>query len=582
MTLGNANALGTAAVTITAGNLPALAFGSAFTLNNAVTLGSGSSFWTNGSNTLTFGNNVTLAGNAGITLWLQSARINGTPKLGANTYSGATTISNGSLLITNANASSGFSVANGATLVLRSITLGSTQNITCAGAVTKDISTFGTSTSNGDKNTYTGPTTVNIDRLTLGSSGVINGTSGITVQAQWGANFNNLGSVTTPGNITVQGSGNTTGGGVTTDSSFFRNAGTVNATNLLLNSSASTNTTANRGGTYSQSTGSTTLTGAVTMSLNGGTGAAGTAGNDAALNLSGGSLTTPAIQLNSGTLTASGRTLTLGSGGISSTGTAPVVANLGAVTLAASAPWTTTVSAALTESTTATTVDTTGGNITLGGILTGTGNLVKTGTGTLEIPATNTFTGTTTVTGGVLAVDGDSLVDSTSLVIDGGRVNPSGGNEVVDTLFFGTTQKAAGTWGASGSGATFIDDARFTGTGVITVTNGPTSGYSTWAMDHAGNGAADEDFDKDGVPNAVEYFFGETGSTLTANPGLVAGKVTWPKDPTAVATYVVQTSIDLSDWDTATTGVVDNGTSAEYTIPTGDPVRFARIVVTIP
>ncbi|MFM2243719.1 MAG: toxins and related Ca2+-binding domain [Verrucomicrobiota bacterium] len=497
-----------------------------------------------------------------------------------NTYTGATTISNGSLLLNGTDATSGYTVASGATLVLRNANI--SGDISGPGTVTKDISTFGSSTINGDNNTYTGPTTVNIDRLTLGSSGVIDGTSGITVQAQWGANFNNLGSVTTPGNITVQGSGNNTSGGVSTDSSFFRNAGTVNAANLLLNSSASTNTTANRGGTYSQSAGSTTLTGAVTMSLNGGTGAAGTAGNDAALNLSGGSLTTPALQLNSGTLTASGGTLTLGSGGISSTGTAPVVANLGAVTLAASAPWTTTVSAALTESTTATTVDTTGGNITLGGILTGTGNLLKTGTGTLEIPAANTFTGTTTVTGGVLAVDGNSLVDSTSLVIDGGRVNPSGGNEVVDTLFFGTTQKAAGTWGASGSGATFIDDARFTGTGVVTVTSGPASGYSTWAMANAGNGAADEDFDKDGVPNAVEYFFGETGSTFTANPGLVAGKVTWPKDPTAVATYVVQTSTNLTSWATATTGVVDNGTSVEYTIPTGDPVRFARIVVTIP
>ncbi|MFM2243591.1 MAG: hypothetical protein RLZ97_2447, partial [Verrucomicrobiota bacterium] len=83
VTLGSANALGTAAVTITAGNLPGLAFGSAFTLNNAVTLGNGSSLWTNGSNTLTFGNNVTLDGNAGITLWLQNARINGTLGLGA-------------------------------------------------------------------------------------------------------------------------------------------------------------------------------------------------------------------------------------------------------------------------------------------------------------------------------------------------------------------------------------------------------------------------------------------------------------------------------------------------------------------
>ncbi|MCU0797641.1 MAG: hypothetical protein MUF31_17100, partial [Akkermansiaceae bacterium] len=342
VTLGNANALGTAAVTITASNQPAVAFGSAFTLNNELSLGSNSALWTAGSNALTFGNSVTLAGNAGITLWLQNARINGTLALGANTltvaqsgtgtqsltvagpitgtggitmnaanktltlantasantfaggmtissgvvsvgsggtvadtahvgslgsgsvsinsggtlrlwirnnasftiannlsinggtlrnedgnhtmsgtvsvgangaifqavysgknlaltntisgsgpvtvqgnggqvrflgantYTGATTVSNGTLVLSNANASSGFSVANGATLALRTITLGATQNITGAGSVTKDISTFGASTINGNNNTYSGATTVNIDRFTVGSSGVIN------------------------------------------------------------------------------------------------------------------------------------------------------------------------------------------------------------------------------------------------------------------------------------------------------------------------------------------------------------------------------------------------------------------------
>ncbi|MCU0797498.1 MAG: autotransporter-associated beta strand repeat-containing protein, partial [Akkermansiaceae bacterium] len=427
-----------------------------------------------------------------------------------------------------------------------------------------------------------GATTVNIDRFTVGSSGVINGTSGITVQAQWGANFNNLGSVTTPGNITVQGSGNTTGGGVTTDSSFFRNSGTVQAANLVLNSSAATNTTANRGGTYAQTAGSTTLTGALTLSLNGGTGASGTAGNDAAFRLSGGSFTTPGIEMNSGTLTATGGTLTLGGSGISSTGGAPVTLDLGAVTLAASAPWSSAASMNLTDSSLGTAVDTSGGNITLGGTLTGSGSLVKSGTGTLEITGTNTYTGTTKVTAGILAVDGDSLANSTSLIIDGGRVQPSGGNEVVDTLFFGANQQAAGTWGATGSGATFIDDTRFTGTGVVTVTSGPASGYLVWADINAGDGGPDEDFDKDGVPNGVEYFFGETGSSFTANPALMNGKVTWPKDPAALATYVVQTSTNLADWVPATSGVVDNGSSVEYTIPTDGPIRFARIVVTIP
>ena len=50
------------------------------------------------------------------------------------------------------------------------------------------------------------------------------------------------------------------------------------------------------------------------------------------------------------------------------------------------------------------------------------------------------------------------------LVINtGGKVQPTG-IEVVNTLYFGGIPKAVGTWGATGSGADFIDDARFLGT----------------------------------------------------------------------------------------------------------------------
>ena len=499
---------------------------------------------------------------------------------GNNTYTGATTISNGSLLLNGTDATSGYTVASGASLVLRNANI--SGNISGPGTVTKDISNFADSIINGNNNTYTGPTTVNISRFTVGAAGLINGTSGITIQGQWDANFNNLGSVTTPGMITVAGTGNTTSGGVSTSSSIFRNAGTLNAASIILNSSATTNTTSNRGGTLNHVSGSTTLTTALTLASNGGTGAPGTAGNDAFVNLSAGSLSAPVIELNAGTLTATGGTITLGSGGISSTGVSPVAVNWGAVTLAASAAWTTSVPATITNDATGTTVDTTGGNITLDGVLAGSGNLIKSGTGTLTLTATNTYSGSTTVNGGVLAVDGDALANTTSLIIDGGRVNLSSGNEVVDTLFFGTTQQVAGTWGANGSGATNIDDSRFTGTGVLTVTTGPVSGYTTWANANAGGQGAQLDFDNDGVPNGVEYFMGETGSTFTTNPSVVNGKITWPKDPGANVTYLIQISHNLSDWTTATTGVVDAGTIVEYTLPTGESRRFARLLVTVP
>lgn len=254
--------------------------------------------------------NNTISGSGPVTVQGNGGQVR---MFGANTYTGLTTVSNGTLLLSNANTSSEFSLASGSTLALRSITLGSTSNITGAGSVTKDISTYGDSTINGTNNTYTGATTVNISRFTVGSTGVINGTSGIAVQAQWGANFNNLGAITTPGAITVAGTGNLTGGGVSTDSSIFRNSGTINAASMTLSSSSSSNTTANRGGTYLQTAGSTTLTGALTLALNGGTGAAGTAGNDAAFNLSGGSFSADTIAVNAGNLSASAGTLTANS-----------------------------------------------------------------------------------------------------------------------------------------------------------------------------------------------------------------------------------------------------------------------------
>lgn len=521
--------------------------------------------------------NGVISGDGPVTVEPNSAQIR---FLNNNTHTGTVALSNGSLVLNNSQVSSTYTLASGSTLALRSATVAG--NITGAGVVTKDISTYGDSTINGTNNDYTGATTVNISRFTVGAAGVVNGTSSITVQAQWSANFNNLGSVTTPGNITVAGSGNLTGGGVTVDSSTFRNSGTLSAASLLLNSSASTNTTANRGGTFTQTAGTTTLTTAATLAANGGTGAAGTAGNDAALNLNGGALILPTLALDSGTLTANGGTLTLGAGGLTSSGTNTVAVNLGATTLAASAPWSTPVSATLTESTTGTTVDTTGGNITLSGILSGTGNLIKAGTGTLVLSGANSHTGSTTVQLGTLAVDGDSLADSTDLNINGGVVAPSGGTEIVNKLFFGATQQAAGTWGATGSGATHIDDTRFSDTGVVSVTTGPVSGYVTWASANAGGQAANLDFDNDGVSNGVEYFMGQTGSSFTANPAIISGMITWPKDPTAVATYEVQTSDDLTNWAPATVGVVDTGTTVEYTLPTGDPKRFARLNVTIP
>jgi autotransporter-associated beta strand protein len=220
------------------------------------------------------------------------------------------------------------------------------------------------------------------------------------------------------------------------------------------------------------------------------------------------------------------------------------------------------------------------------------GTLVKSGGGTLALTGANTYgseSGGTEVLEGVLMVDGDSLSDDSKLVINGGKVQ-STGTETVATLFFGDEQQIAGTWGSSASSAepAFQDDTRFTGTGVVVVTTDPVtgSGYEQWALDNAGGQSADLDFDKDGVPNGVEFFMGETGSSFTPNPGIIAGTVTWPRDPDVVPAFKVQVSDTLTadDWQDIVPphASIDetNPNQIVFTVPTEGPKNFCRLVVT--
>ena len=250
---------------------------------------------------------------------------------------------------------------------------------------------------------------------------------------------------------------------------------------------------------------------------------------------------------------------------------------------------------------------TTDGTVTLSGIISGDSGvgITKAGAGTLTLTGENTYTGDTTVNDGTLAVDGDSIADTGKLVIAGGMVDATG-SETVDTLFFGAVQQAAGTWGSSSSAAVapFVDDTRFSGTGVVVVTAGPapSSGYAAWQTANSTDQAANLDHDNDGVSNGVEHFLGGTGDTTgftTPLPGVTntAGtlSVTWVRHPdfpgfpgnygTAV---IVETSATLADpWTPAVEGVGAGfveitGNDVKYTFPAGSK-DFARLkVVTTP
>ncbi len=117
---------------------------------------------------------------------------------------------------------------------------------------------------------------------------------------------------------------------------------------------------------------------------------------------------------------------------------------------------------------------------------------------------------------------------------------------------------------------------------------GGNAAYATWSATNAGCQLPDLDFDNDGVPNGVEFFMGQTGSTFTAIPSLVAtaGIITWtwPHDPSAVTDYKFQVSGDLQHWTDFSPPDASIDTSHPgqviFTLPSDASLKFCRLVVT--
>ena len=91
----------------------------------------------------------------------------------------------------------------------------------------------------------------------------------------------------------------------------------------------------------------------------------------------------------------------------------------------------------------------------------GSGGLTKDGVGSLTLPVPNSYTGNTTVTAGTLSLgDGtanSALANGSEVIIDASAVLNlnflAANSDTVNKLTIGGVQKAAGIWGASGSGA---------------------------------------------------------------------------------------------------------------------------------
>ena len=180
--------------------------------------------------------------------------------------------------------------------------------------------------------------------------------------------------------------------------------------------------------------------------------------------------------------------------------------------------------------------------------------------GKLTLSGVNTYTGETIVTGGTLVSNGTAIGDASMLTITNGKVEVTG-TEVVDKLVIDGTGLAAGTYGATGSGATNIDDVHFAGTGVVQVTTSPQAGFGAWINTFGlavGDQDPTDDPDGDGLANALEFVLGgnpagandlgKLPQASVANGKLVFSFKRSQASKVAGVSVAIETATDLATW----------------------------------
>ena len=204
-------------------------------------------------------------------------------------------------------------------------------------------------------------------------------------------------------------------------------------------------------------------------------------------------------------------------------------------------------------------------------------NLTKEGSGTQVMTGTLAYSGTTTVSTGVLSLGTAGLNDFSTVDITSGaalQLTHAAIDDVAVLKFNGVPQPD-GIYDQSNSGGQVI------GSGSIRV-GGTTGSFASWASTNGAAGqSASDDHDNDGVPNGIEYFMGESGSSFTTNPGITGGSIIWPKSTGFSGTYRVETSTTLENgsWTDVTSEVDDIGTSVSYLVDMSGPTLFVRLVV---
>ncbi len=311
--------------------------------------------------------------------------------------------------------------------------------------------------------------------------------------------------------------------------------------------------------------------------------------------------------------------------------------------------------------------------LTVANEISGTGTLTKNAGGTLTLTGSNTYSGATTVAAGTLLANNTSgsATGTSAVSVSAGAVLGGTGSISGTVAIAGTGSIAPGvtigqlTTGALTLAGTYTCDvdattsdviavngnidltgatlsisgtmtassytiATYTGTRTGSFTISPAlpagyevdystagvikiakSGYGSWASVNAPTGNANDDFDGDGVSNAIEYVLGGTKDTndrnklpqVTMDGNNLIFTFTRSKDSiTPDATVAVQVDTDLEAWPTSGANyyavpdapvandpgitVVDNAPAntqtVTLTVPMGaDTKKFARLSVTV-
>lgn len=524
----------------------------------------------NGSGTLNFNSTTRITSAGGInksgtgTLSLQ----------GVNDYSGATTVTAGTLALGHATdtlSSSSAVTVDGATALLsiagNSDTVGAVSlknggSITGSGgtltgasyalesgsvsailggagiALTK--STAGTVTLSGT-NTYTGTTTIQNGTLALdGAANRLATTAAVVLGDPGTTGKLVLGGTTTADqaltSLTTTGLGGSVVGGNAANSMLTLNIASSNTFDGTLGGAGTNENNLTLAKTSAGSltlTGNNTFSGGISIPANGGTVIAGH--NNA--------LGTGTVSINSNT------TLVIQDGiTINNPLTAQDQGNYKGLALlsgATSATYSGNISILETTPTNFDINAANGGTFTISGIISGNG-FEKVGVGTVILTAANTYTGNTTVSAGTLALADNAQLTFVLGATSGTNNSLSGAGAVTlegDFVIVTTAADAlaSGTWtienvstltGAYGSNFTvsgFTDAGsdkwtKVNGsktytfdetTGILTLAETPVAGYSAWATLNGAGVNFNEDHDNDGVDNGTEYFIGGTAGNTT-------------------------------------------------------------------